>query len=150
MHFCQQWTRARMLCVYTSAPVEVTHCFTAATMVSLLGKCCLYSPVFGVLTDTVWSPESIQHSASINEYQCIPFLPHGGIQWHAFASYELPHQMAFSPTAPLLPSVAWQQNVMGYCQKGSTSTAVSTTSASEAVSQDKIWGITFEAALITS
>jgi len=44
MHFCQQWTRACMPCLLKSAPAEVTHCFTAATMASLLRKCCLCSP----------------------------------------------------------------------------------------------------------
>jgi len=29
-----------------SVPVQVTHCFTAATTASLLGKCCPHSPPF--------------------------------------------------------------------------------------------------------
>jgi len=35
----------------------------------------------------------------------------------------LPCQMPFCQTAPLLPFVTWQQNVMEYCQEGSASTA---------------------------
>ena len=47
-----------------------------------------------------------------------------GVQWHTFSSYTLPYQMPFCQSAPLLPSVTWQQNVMGYWWEGSTSTAV--------------------------
>lgn len=40
MHFYLQWTRACMLRLWKSAPVELTHCITAGMMVSLLRKCC--------------------------------------------------------------------------------------------------------------
>ena len=55
-----------------------------------------------------------------------------GIQ---FASYALPGQMPFCQTAPLMSSVAGQQNVMGYWAKSSTSTVVPPTSASDAMGQ---------------
>lgn len=32
---------------------------------------------------------------SFDEGQCVPFFSHGGLQWHTFASYALPCQMAF-------------------------------------------------------
>jgi len=57
--------------------------------------------------------------------------------------------MPFCHIASLLPSVAWQQNVMKYWWEGSTSTAIPPPSASDIVGQrHKIEGITFEAALI--
>jgi len=77
------------------------------------------------------------------------FFPHGGVQLHTFASYALPCQTHFCQTAPQLPSVAWQQNIMEYWWEGSTPTAIPPTSASDAVGQhNKIVGITFRAALI--
>lgn len=33
-----------MLCTKNSAQADVTHCFTAVTVASLLGKCCLRGP----------------------------------------------------------------------------------------------------------
>ena len=78
---------------------------------------------------------------------CAIFL-HGGIQLHTFA---LPCQMLRVPlclTAPLLLSVAQQQNATGYWWGGSDSTAIPPTSAPNAVGQhNKIGGITFRAAL---
>ena len=50
----------------------------------------------------------------------VQFFPHGGIQSHPFASCVLPCQIPFCQTAPLLPPVAQQQNVMEH----STSTAI--------------------------
>jgi len=61
-----------------------------------------------------------KQSASISECQWVPFFQHGGIQFHAFASY-----------ATLLPSVTQQQNVGEYWWEGSTSTAKPPTSASD-------------------
>ena len=56
---------------------------------------------------------------------------------------------AFCQTAPLLPSVTRQQNVMGYRWEGSTSIATPPTSASDVVGQHhKIGGIPFGAALV--
>jgi hypothetical protein len=74
----------------------------------------------------------------------VQFFPHGGIQLYAFVSYALPCQ-----TAPRLSSVAQQQNLTEYWQEGSTSTAISTTFASDVVGQQsKIGGINFGAALV--
>ena len=74
---------------------------------------------------------------------------HKGIQFYVMALYTLPCQMLFCQTAPLLPYVLQQQNVMEYCWEGSTSTAITPTSASDIVGQyDKVGGITFGAALI--
>ena len=67
----------------------------------------------------------------------------GGIQFHPFISSSLPCQMPFCQTAPLLPSVKQQQNVMGHWWEGSTSTA------SDIVGQHhKTGGIRFRAAFI--
>ena len=83
--------------------------------------------------------------ALMNINGCNSF-PHEGIQWHTFASCTLPCQMPFCQTAPLLPSVAWQQNVREYWWKGST--AITPSSSSYAVGQhNKMGDITFRAAL---
>ena len=72
------------------------------------------------------------------------FFPHGGIQWHTFASCTLPCQMSSCQSAPLLPSVTQQQNVREYWQDGSASTGTST---SDVVGwHNKKGGITFRAA----
>ena len=64
-------------------------------------------------------------------------------------SYALPCQAPFCQTAPLLSSVAQQQNLTEYWREGSTSTAISTTFASDVVGQhNKIGGINFGAALV--
>jgi len=64
-------------------------------------------------------------------------------------SCKLPCQMPLCQTAPLLPSVTQQQNLVEHWQEGSASTAISPTSASHAVGQHfKIGGITFRAALV--
>ena len=46
MHFCQWWIRTFIPFLLKSAPVEVTHSFTAAMIAPLLGKCCPHSPSF--------------------------------------------------------------------------------------------------------
>jgi hypothetical protein len=57
--------------------------------------------------------------------------------------------MPFCQTAPLLSSVAWQQNLTEYWREGSASTAISTTFTSDIVGQhNKIGGITFGTAYI--
>ena len=85
--------------------------------------------------------------ASMNVIGCI-FL-HGGIQLHTSASYALPRQTPFCQIAPLLSYVARQQNLTEYWREGSTSTAISPTSASDVVGQhNKIGGITFRVALV--
>jgi len=129
LHFCQQWTRTCMLCSWTSTP-EVTccqphhpHCLT-------------------VLTSTVWSP------SVFNKCQWVPFFLNGGIQWRTFSSWALPCQMPLCQTAPLLPSVTWQQHVMGYWQEASTSSAIWSAYASGVVGEHKLRGIAFEAAFI--
>jgi len=53
-------------------------------------------------------------------------------------------------SVPLLPSVAWQQNITECWCKGATSTATPPTPTSDIVGQhNKIGGITFRAALIS-
>ena len=72
------------------------------------------------------------------------FFPHGGIQLLTFASYALPCQ-----TASLLSFVARQQNLTEYWREGSTSTAISPTSASDVRGQhNKTGGINFGATLV--
>ena len=79
----------------------------------------------------------------------VPFLLDVGIQLHPFASYALPCQTPFCQTAPLLPSVTWQQHVIEYWWEGSTSTAIPPTFAFDFVGQHhKIGHITFRSALI--
>lgn len=79
----------------------------------------------------------------------MPFLLHGGIGCHTFASYSLPCQTTFCQTAPLLPSVTEKQNVTEYRWEGSTSTAISPPSASDILGQNnKIGCITSGAALV--
>ena len=61
----------------------------------------------------------------------------------------LPCQMPFNQTAPLPPSVTWQQHVMEHWWETSNITVISLASASDIVGQpNKIGGITFRAALI--
>jgi hypothetical protein len=79
----------------------------------------------------------------------VEFFPQGGIQLHTFVSYALPCQTPFCQTAPLLLSVARQQNLTEYWREGSTSTAISTAFASDFVGQhNKIGVITFGAAIV--
>ena len=87
-------------------------------------------------------------SASINECQWVPFFLHGGIKFirlHMIASSALPYQMPFCQTAPLLPSVMQQQNVMEYCWEGSASTAIPPISASNIVRQHNKIGAALQA-----
>jgi len=60
-------------------------------------------------------------SASVNECQWVQFVLRGGIKWYTFASYTLLCQTPFCPTARLLLSVAWHQNVMEYWWESSAS-----------------------------
>jgi len=67
----------------------------------------------------------------------------------SFSSYIRPRQTPFCQTAPLLPSVTQQQNVMEYWGEDSASTAMPPTSAFDVMTQHhKIGVITFGAALI--
>ena len=79
--------------------------------------------------------------------------------YHFFSAWRnsVPHlcfvcfQTPFCQTAPWLLSVTQQENVMGYWQKGSTSTVVPLTSASNVMSQhNKIGDIIFGAAIVVS
>ena len=136
MHFCLQRTRACTPHLEQSAPVEMTHChhcWNAPPTTSLYSH-----PLFGIQ----------KCSASVEEHQQVLFFPHGGIKWHHFGSYALSCQTLFYQSAPLLPSVTWQQHVMKYRWEGSTSTAIPPTSASDAVGQHKIGGISSESALV--
>ena len=72
------------------------------------------------------------------------FFLHAGMQFHPFASYALSCQMPFCQTAPVLPSVTQQQNVMECWWKGSVSITMPPTSTSDVMGQhDEIEGITF-------
>jgi len=89
--------------------------------------------------NTHWFISINIQQVSINDCGCHFFL-NEGIQQHTFGSYTLP---SFCQTAPLLPSVTQQQNVMEYWQVGSNSTATPPTSASDAVdTHNKMRGIT--------
>jgi len=76
------------------------------------------------------------------------FFPHGGINLHTFASYVPPCQRPICQTAPLLPLVTQKENVMEYWWEGAVSTVIPPPSTSETVSQLKIGGITFTAAVV--
>ena len=90
-----------------------------------------------------------EHPESIDECQWVPFIPHGGIEWHTFASYALPCQMPFCQSASLLPAATQQQDVTEDWWEGSTSTVIPPTSTSDVRGHhNKIGGITFGAALI--
>ena len=81
-----------------------------------------------------------KRSASVGDCQWVQFFSQGVIQWHTFASYVLPCQMPFCPTASLLPSVTQQQNIMKYCQEHSASTVIAPPSASDIIGQHKRLG----------
>lgn len=56
---------------------------------------------------------------------------------------------AICQTAPLVPSLTQQQNVVGYWHKGSASTAIQPTFISYVADQrNKMGGITFRASLV--
>ena len=63
------------------------------------------------------------------------FFPHGGIQWHIFASHVLSCQVPFCKTALLLLSVVQKQSVMEYWQENSASTAIPAISTSDIMAQ---------------
>ena len=85
----------------------------------------------------------------ISECQWESFFPHGGIQWHTFASYTLPCQIPFCQTAPLLSSATQQQNGMEYWWEGSVSAPMPSTSTSEFTDKHhKTGNVTFRAALV--
>ena len=76
----QLWTRACLPHLEKSVPVNhccCCRCWNAPSTASLCSQ-----PLLGLQ----------KHSANINECQWLPFFPHGGIQWHTFASNTLPRQ----------------------------------------------------------
>ena len=85
-----------------------------------------------LLMSTVWS---IKTFSKCRWMSVSAIFSCGGIQWHTFASYSLPCQTPLCQTAPLLPPVAWQQNVTGYYWEGSFSTSIPPISASDGVGQ---------------
>ena len=87
-----------------------------------------------------------RHSESVDGCQWLQFFPHGGTQWHTFASYTLVCQTPFCQTAPLLPPVTQQQNITAYWWKGSTISPMSTSNTLGL--HNKIGGIAFGATLI--
>ena len=92
---------------------------------------------------------SIQQTSVIANGGC--FFPHGGIQWHTFASYALPCRTPRCQTAPLLQSVPQQQRVAEYCWERSASTAIPPTSTSDTAGlHHKIGGIASWAAPVYS
>ena len=114
----------------------------------LLPQLKLTTHCFTMLTSTVWSLSAFR-KAAMNANRCIVFhIEEFNYTLQAFASEELPCQTPFGQTAPLLSSVARQQNVMGYKWEGTTSPVIPPTSASDAVGQhNKIEGIHSRAAL---
>ena len=125
----------------------------AVQNVACLSHCCHHCwntlPTTSLCSHPLFSLH--KHSASMNEYQWIPFFPHGGIHWYTFAPCALPCQMPFSQTALLLSSVAQQQNVTEYWWEDSVFTAIILTFASDVVAQhNKMGDVTFGTALIQS
>ena len=117
-------------------PVKVSqccchHCWNILQTTSLCSH-----PLFGLQ----------KRSTSIDERQWMHFFRCGEIQFHIFASSVLPHQTSFCWTAPLLPPVIQNQNMMKYWWEGSTSTTIPSTSGFDVLGQcEKIGGITFGA-----
>jgi len=91
LHFQEQWTKACMPHLWTSAPTEMSTV-----------HCCHYwnlpLPLLTVLTSTAGFHKC---SASVKEGQWVPFFPYGGIQFHPFASYTLLCQtiLSYYPSA---------------------------------------------------
>ena len=85
------------------------HCWNASPTTSLWSH-----PLFGLQ----------KHSASISECQWVQLFLHGEIQFYPFDSSAVACQKPVFQTAPLLPSVTQQQNVIEYWWEGSTSTAI--------------------------
>ena len=74
------------------------------------------------------------------------FLSYGGIPLHTLPSYTPLCQTPFCQTAPLLPSVTQQQNLVGCWWESSASAAIPPASLSNALSQyHKTGGITLRA-----
>jgi len=98
--------------------------------VACLSCCCCHSWIAPPTTSLLTCLGSIYiQQASMNVNGC-HFFCIRGFQWHTSASSALPCQMPFCQTAPLLPSVTWQQTVMGYWWEGPTSTDIPPMSAS--------------------
>ena len=132
VHFCQWWTRTCILHSYLSALAVVTlscHCWNTPPTSPVHSH-----PTFGLH----------KCSASFSGCQQVPFFPHRGIQWHTFASHALPCWMPFCWTAPLLPFVSQQQNVLEYWWEGSASPTTPPTFPSNVVGwHNEIGGIIF-------
>ena len=78
------------------------------------------------------------------------FPPHGRIQCHTFASFTPSCPTPFCQTAPLLPSVTQQQNVMEYWWEDSIFTAIHPSASAVVGYHNTIGGITSGAALVLS
>ena len=95
-----------------------------------------------VLTSTAWSPSTFSKCRWMSMgaiFFCVEEFN------DVFVSYTLPCQTPLCQTAPLLPSVTWQQNGMGYFWEGWTSTGIPPTSASDVMCQhNKTRGIISE------
>ena len=121
-----------MPCLWKRVPMEVTHCHH-----------CWNAPP-GALLCSHSLFDLQKHSGSVKECQWMPFFFMEEFRLHHFASYSHPCQMPLCQSAPLLPSVPWQQYVMEYCWEGSTSIPIPSTSASDVVGQhNKIRGSAF-------
>jgi len=115
------------ICASRGAPLSLSPLLKHTTHASL----CLH-PLVSINIQQAW----------INVNRCDFFL-HGGIQFHNFVAYALPHQTPFCQTTPLLPSVTWQQHVA----RNIGGMPYYITSASDVLGQrNKIGGITFRAA----
>ena len=133
IHFCQRWTRAYVACSWKSAAAELTHC-----------HCCHHwnaPPTTSLCSHPLFSSvQQVLMNVSGCHVFCVEELS---------ASHALPYQMPFCQTAPLLPTVIQQQQVMRYWWEGSASTAIPLTSASDAVGQqDNIGSVTSNAVLL--
>jgi len=73
------------------------HCWNTPPTTSLRSH-----PLFGLY----------KHSSSVNEYQWMQYISHGGVQWHTFVSYAPPCQTLLCQRASLLSSVTQQQNII--------------------------------------
>lgn len=99
-------------------------CMVIQNVVCLSHHChhCWNTPLT-VLTSTGWSPQMFSKHWWISTSAIFT-------SWRSSIKHISFIHTSVSDTAPLLPSITWQQHVMDYWWEGSTSTTISSTSTS--------------------
>ena len=88
-----------------------------------------------VLTATVWSPEMF------SKHQWMSVCAIFSTKRNSVLEFCLIHTTMSEASAPLLPSVSWQQNITGYWQEGSTCAAIPAMSTSDVTGQENEIGL---------